>query len=319
METENIPHKEPIEPTPGRFGDTEQILRLMNENPCHIQGRIEDFYQVGKHLNQVEIADIQNPSSDEERLNTILGVIIEGPEGQELLRCIFKPAGGENRRIKEELRLNRDHHFYPHERAAFIVSEHFNLDLVPPTVIRKINDEPGALQLFINPEQYISGNFFPVRRLSEIRGEDFQKVAVLDWLLLNPDRRLSNLLISRDNPQDLIAIDHGIGLNSLIYHHRESRGPHLALTAQTSRENQRQKIEPKQIAVPPAILAQIEDGLDRQQELKEKLLSIEEINDEEVAQLINRAKLMLRSKIFLSRYNQAVWRDKITPEINNLW
>ena len=97
------------------------------------------------------------------------------------------------------------------ERAAFLVSDALGWHLVPPTVLRQGPNGIGSVQLFINhdPERH----YFTFEGESAFRTE-LQKLALLDFLINNADRKSGHVLLEERNEQSqaqrLWAIDHGI-------------------------------------------------------------------------------------------------------------
>ena len=115
------------------------------------------------------------------------------------LAAVYKPSRGE-RPLWDFPTASLAHR----EVAAYLVSEVFGWQLVPPTVHRK--DGPagaGSLQVFIDHDpEYHYFNF---------SGEDRQRlrpVALFDLLINNADRKGSHILIDPDD--HLWLIDHGI-------------------------------------------------------------------------------------------------------------
>lgn len=89
------------------------------------------------------------------------------------------------------------------ERAAYLISEALNWELVPPTVIRSGPHGPGSLQLFIehDPEQHyftFEGRYRP----------QLQRVCLFDILINNADRKSGHVLLGEE--ERLWAIDHGV-------------------------------------------------------------------------------------------------------------
>ena len=97
------------------------------------------------------------------------------------------------------------------ERAAFLVSEGLGWHVVPPTVLRDAQHGLGSVQLFIDHD--------PTRHYFTIEGDgtvqsQLQKIALLDILINNADRKAGHVLIQdAEDPRDparLWGIDHGI-------------------------------------------------------------------------------------------------------------
>ena len=97
------------------------------------------------------------------------------------------------------------------EHAAFIVSETLGWRIVPPTVLRDAQHGLGTVQLFIDHD--------PARHYFTIEGDEtlrpqLQKIALLDILINNADRKAGHVLIQESDAPDesvkLWGIDHGI-------------------------------------------------------------------------------------------------------------
>ena len=97
------------------------------------------------------------------------------------------------------------------EQAAFVVSEALGWHIVPPTVLRDAQHGPGTVQLYIDHD--------PARHYFTIEGDEIlrpqlQRIALLDVLINNADRKAGHVLIqeadeSHEAPR-LWGIDHGI-------------------------------------------------------------------------------------------------------------
>lgn len=145
----------------------------------------------------LELGKVKIEKKLEGTANVVEFVKIEGDgEG------IFKPKSGENRFFVGEGT------FYKRERAAFVVDSFLGFDIVPPTVIRSIEDEVGSLQKFI--PNYRSGEEIP-REEKSPSNEAFmmqaEKVWIFDVIINNTDRHEGNYIF--DEEGRLWAIDHG--------------------------------------------------------------------------------------------------------------
>lgn len=297
METEPITPK--IETnTESRFGNKEQIVEAMTTGEIIEIGKIEDFYtDIPEHANVVNIADVKRKDANE-----ILGVKIQ--KSGEVIRCIFKPADGENQKTKLETALSNEFKFYPRECAAYMISEHFDLDVVPPTIIREINGRTGALQLFLDHEYYKNFHYAEgTEETQAIESEDWQKIAVLDWILANCERHAHNMMIAKDNPQKIAAIDHGIILCGTNYFEMAVRGPALQLTYQEIKNGKNIIGEPKQTKIPKPLTEKIQDGIVHRKELDDKLQNIEGLDKHEIDDMWKRAQQLIDSGKFLSKLN----------------
>jgi len=109
---------------------------------------------------------------------------------------IFKPKLGRNvNKATEELGI------YPKRaRAAYLISQFFGLDIVPPTVVREIDDTIGSLQ------KYVSGgrDFYEFADISQEEllkklQKQFAALWVFDYIIWNSDRGSGrNIIISAD-------------------------------------------------------------------------------------------------------------------------
>jgi len=90
------------------------------------------------------------------------------------------------------------------ERLVYLVSSLLGLYVVPPTVIRKVDDDVGSAQVFIPsaPTWKASGLTY-----EDVRVEEWQRLALLDWLCCNTDRHASNWLVTG---RKFWAIDNGL-------------------------------------------------------------------------------------------------------------
>ncbi|TSC96565.1 MAG: hypothetical protein CEN88_322 [Candidatus Berkelbacteria bacterium Licking1014_2] len=281
-----------------RFGDIERILAVMQEGEIiDEKGNINELYDdVPPHANVVEVVEL----TDVQHRNITSFVKIRNKRNpDETITCVFKPADGESAESKRDIAVQE---FYPRECAAFLISDHFELDIVPPTIIREINGRKGALQLFIDHEQYANASLVPDFSLQE--GDDFYKVALLDWLLLNCERHTDNLMVKKDDPRELIAIDHGIILSCPDYFNLSLRGPTFKLTYDNKLEKPR-----TDCGIPKNLLLLLEDGLKRKEILIERLKSLPTLSDWEIEKIFLRIEQLLKSKRFLSKENfQAVFK-----------
>jgi hypothetical protein len=288
-ETKPVPLEEIIQPQEAsRFGDVEKILEIMQEGEIVEIGKIEDIYpNVSPHTNVVEVVDVR--TEENQHANEVLGIKIQ--KGGEMIRCVFKPADGENAESKKQFDVRE---FYPHECAAYMVSDHFGFDVVPPTLIREINGRIGSLQLFIDHDYYED---YSKMKGVDIQGEDFQKIALLDWILANCERHEDNLMVNREDPSRLIAIDHGIVLSGSDYFGLAIRGPSLALTWDNLGQRHRQ------VPIPENLLGLLSDGLAKKDDLSGQMATLADIHPKEIEMMWERVEKLISSRTFLSKEN----------------
>lgn len=119
-------------------------------------------------------------------------------EGETTLKVIYKPAAGER-----PLWDFPDGNLAGREVAAFRLSELLELHVVPETILRDGPFGPGSVQRWVEVNEDID--------LGEYANSDDQqirKIAFLDLLLNNTDRKFGHLLPAEDG--SIFACDHGL-------------------------------------------------------------------------------------------------------------
>ena len=89
------------------------------------------------------------------------------------------------------------------EVAAYVVSQALGWELVPPTVLRDGPHGPGMVQLYMDVDH--EQHYFT---FGEKHVEEAQRIAVLDALINNADRKAGHVL--QDAQGHIWAIDHGV-------------------------------------------------------------------------------------------------------------
>jgi hypothetical protein len=101
--------------------------------------------------------------------------------------------------------LFRDHHTF--EVAAYRLSRLLGLELVPPTVLRTIDGQPGSLQLWVENASTEADAILAKRPVfGASRHLQWQVLKVFDALIYNFDRHQNNLLYAENGR--IWAIDH---------------------------------------------------------------------------------------------------------------
>ncbi len=268
-----LPEESVLEQETSRYGNKEEIITAFHETDLdhiHTYGSIKEALSsyteqygnlIPDHTNRVELIDILTGNGL--NLNKVIPLDIETTKNEHIL-AIFKPINGEAGR-KEDSRISS---FAPNEEIAYRISEHFGLDLVPPTTLRNLGEgNRGSIQLFLNPfEHGLYAHVFPeMSRDEQMRANpDYQAMAILDYLLLNADRNTANFFveaqlagkINRDGSDEpryetsksaaelkLFAIDHGLSFSTEDFIKQHFRGlqakkggipgPLRAMTAET--------------------------------------------------------------------------------------
>lgn len=121
--------------------------------------------------------------------------------GDDSAWAVYKPEAGERPLSDFEPGL------YRRERAAYLLSEHLEWVIVPPTVIRK--DSPlgvGSLQWFIEGDQ--REHYFTLYAGSPETRAVLAQIALFDCITNNTDRKSGHVL--RGDDGHVWGIDHGL-------------------------------------------------------------------------------------------------------------
>lgn len=120
----------------------------------------------------------------------------DGPIEQ---RAIYKPVRGERPLWDFEPGLHK------RERAAYLLSEHLGVGVVPPTVIRDGPLGEGSFQWFVDADH--SEHYFTIYEQHPHLHDQCRDIAVLDILANNTDRKSGHCLLAHDR---VWAIDNGL-------------------------------------------------------------------------------------------------------------
>jgi uncharacterized repeat protein (TIGR03843 family) len=127
----------------------------------------------------------------------------EGADGPLEQRAIYKPVRGERPLWDFEPGLHK------RERAAYLLSEHLGIGVVPPTVIRDGPLGVGSFQWFVDADH--SEHYFSIYEQFEDLHGHCRDIAVLDILANNTDRKSGHCLLANDR---VWAIDNGLCFSS---------------------------------------------------------------------------------------------------------
>lgn len=123
----------------------------------------------------------------------------DGPDGDVEQRAIYKPVRGERPLWDFEPGLHK------RERAAFLLSEHLGIGVVPPTVIRDGPLGEGSFQWFVDADH--SEHYFTIYEQFAHLHDQCRDIAVLDIIANNTDRKSGHCLLAGDQ---VWAIDNGL-------------------------------------------------------------------------------------------------------------
>ncbi|MFL6162549.1 MAG: SCO1664 family protein [Jatrophihabitantaceae bacterium] len=122
--------------------------------------------------------------------------------------CVYKPISGER-----PLWDYPDGTLAEREVACYQISAATGWDIVPPTVLRAGPLGTGMVQLWVAEEE----SFDMVAAINNGGFRQLQRIALLDAVLNNSDRKISHLLpvIGDGNPEQALhiyGVDHGVSL-----------------------------------------------------------------------------------------------------------
>ncbi len=115
--------------------------------------------------------------------------------------CVYKPVSGER-----PLWDYPDGTLAEREVACFLISDATGWDIVPPTVLRSGPLGTGMVQLWIADDESVE----IIERINAGNSGALQRVALLDAVLNNSDRKVSHLLPVSD--EHVYGVDHGVSL-----------------------------------------------------------------------------------------------------------
>lgn len=123
------------------------------------------------------------------------------------VKGVFKPKNGEAKNMRDSIETGT---FYKREVASYKIDQALNVDLVPPTVVRKIGGKIGSHQEF--KEGYEAwGNALSSWK-NAVKTSDKNKMSFFDYLLANEDRHHFNFMVNKTGKMS--AIDNGLTLGS---------------------------------------------------------------------------------------------------------
>jgi hypothetical protein len=116
--------------------------------------------------------------------------------------CVYKPIAGER-----PLWDFPDGTLAEREVATYLVGVCTGWDLVPPTILREGPYGPGMVQLWIAEDE----SFDVVTAINAGESLGLQRIALLDAVVNNSDRKVSHLLpVPAEAGHHIYGIDHGV-------------------------------------------------------------------------------------------------------------
>lgn len=191
-----------------------EIINLLESAEIKTLGNIDELdTKIQPHSNKVFLTELDVGENLRKNIfNSNAVRFFELNYGEGKLVAVFKPKSGEDTSRIRTFDIDPHSGLYTRERAAYLVDQHANLGIVCPTVIRKIDNEIGSLQLYI-PHAIADE---PRRFQDELDreklegGNHWKKMAMLDRLIDNADRSDENFLVCKNDHSQIFAIDHGL-------------------------------------------------------------------------------------------------------------
>jgi hypothetical protein len=119
--------------------------------------------------------------------------------------CVYKPVSGER-----PLWDFPDGTLAEREVACFVVAEATGQNLIPPTVLREGPSGRGMVQLWIDSDE----DFDLISVINQGDCGQLQRIALLDAVLNNSDRKVSHLLpVYTRGDLHIYGIDHGVSFS----------------------------------------------------------------------------------------------------------
>lgn len=116
--------------------------------------------------------------------------------------CVYKPVSGER-----PLWDYPDGTLAEREYATFVVASASGWNLVPPTVLRDGPLGTGMVQLWIADDE----DYDIIAAINSGDVEQLRRMAVLDAVVNNSDRKISHLLpVTEDGALHIYGVDHGV-------------------------------------------------------------------------------------------------------------
>jgi uncharacterized repeat protein (TIGR03843 family) len=99
---------------------------------------------------------------------------------------------------------------YQREIAAYELSRELGWGIVPPTVMRSVDEiGVGSLQLYV--PCVLDAHYFTIREAGTDHDDVFRSIAAFDLLINNTDRKGGHCLLGTDG--EIYAIDHGVAFH----------------------------------------------------------------------------------------------------------
>jgi uncharacterized repeat protein (TIGR03843 family) len=173
---------------------------LDDDEPQGVELRVDAVTDPVRHLLQGDIA-IEGRMPYSSNATFLVHVTHDGASHP----AIYKPTRGERPLWDFEPGLHR------REVAAYLLSEHLGLHVVPPTVLRDGPLGEGSVQWFVVADH--SQHYFTIHETHPELHDRLRAMALLDLLANNTDRKSGHVLLipaRPDAPASVWGIDNGL-------------------------------------------------------------------------------------------------------------
>lgn len=275
-----------------KYGDHEKICTQLLEGYVT---QIEDIDVVrpellGKHQDKVDLVTMLNDNNDTKIVNTAKHMdeaekIRLSAEGK-ILEGIFKPLIGENTFFSRKTSIIEH---YKRERSAYLVDRWLGFGLVPPTIIRTIDEKIGSLQLYIEPSIADSHELMTdeVDYEKESSSLDWIRITLFDFIIANIDRSTNNWLVNKSDNAILYAIDNGSSFCTGVVDEYEMNGPRNQMTVDNSTGKK------KTTPIPAELIDLLRTALAKSADIQEQLMPL--LREHEIDAMLDRVKLLIES------------------------
>lgn len=198
-----------------REGATKEIVRVRDRKDADltlsftIDSELAGIQDDGSEENRSARRDIEARAIEARTLRSeVQKIEVNDAQSGKITEAVFKPQDGEPHVLVHGQDAGTLTNHLPRghlrEWLAGFVAKSFGVDrVVPPTVIREVKGCVGSVQEWVKGEPAVS--HLDWAQKAQLR--DMEAVAILDYVLENADRHISNFLI--DNEGHIFAIDHG--------------------------------------------------------------------------------------------------------------
>ena len=271
--------------------DKEDLLAILERGQVINVRPIEEDFEVMPHKDEVYVGDMAKHKDVTLELELSL-------PGKGSLLVVYKPLSGENKggQVGKPIDLPGNSSLSCNKEVGnFLVDNALGWGLIVPTVIREdLPEGKGSLRPFIHGQTLDLAS--KEQKQSIYAGEQYQKLAVFDYLLTNIDGKPENVILSEKGK--ISAIDRSLTFFATGWARTwHMKGARLKTGYDSTADPPKLKEKP----LPKNILSDVKKLhthlIDEESELHRNLSTV--LSKNEITALSNRAKTMVEQKIFL--------------------